>query len=778
MLDLTAVLAASVMAVNLLAPGAAEAVNTHPIEGYAGLSSVEPGQPVEFYVSLPKNVDGVQRTSYTVEYLRFGATGGVAPVSMLGPLPMTNGANQAYTSTSYATGAGWTESFELTIPLNWPSGIYAARIVDVAEPVLERKDFYIGFMVRDAVANRKPVALLTSTNTYQAYNFWPGEAGADDGGAFYPNCAGGNERTAVSFERPAPSAMPVSLFALCGPDDPNVTYPRTGWRYLENVRTDHLAAGDVRVARWLANEGLAYSVITDWDLDRDWAADQRLDLLDPAVTPTLVIGVHNEYWSRNMYDAVDRYLRLGGNVLNLSGNALYWTVTLTVDPATGGRTMRRGAYWGHADRERLLGIGDYNNVAFPYCHSNLAQLSTSHWAYRQPLAVPTGVLMGDGGEMKTPAGECVAAGNRAKAVGWELDYADVRFARGWTRLAGLPGTPDVVDVLYFQRPSGGSVFGAGSITFAQSLMHDAANGRVLTALVRNVLSRMSRRTFSDFSAADANHPGSTGQPDVLTRRQGESALRIYHGQGDDAFEAGGGQPLTTAGWGGYDEILPVGDFDSDGDADLVARDAGGELHLYRGNHAGGFEAGTGGVIDAGWGTFNALLAPGDWDGDGNPDLLARTAGGDLRLYRGTGAGALQPGSLLLRSGMNGLTLAAVGDFDYDAGGPGMVRTPGQPDLLARLDGTGELRLYHGTGTGFEGGFDVINQGWGGMRLIPIGDFDGDSHPDVLGCVSGTNQLRAYHGTGGGLTLAGYLRAGYTVQGAGWACDTTRFAGVW
>jgi hypothetical protein len=340
--------------------------------------------------------------------------------------------------------------------------------------------------------------------------------------------------------------------------------------------------------------------------------------------------------------------------------------------------------------------------------------------------VPTGVLMGDGGEMKTPADECVAAGNRAKAVGWELDHADVRFARGWTRLAGLPGTPEVVDVLYFQRPSGGSVFGAGSITFAQSLMHDAANGRVLTALVRNVLSRMSRRTFSDFSAADANHPGSTGQPDVLTRRQGESAPRIYHGQGDDAFEAGGGQPLTTAGWAGYDEILPAGDFDSDGDADLVAR----------------------------------------------------TAGGDLRLYRGTGAGALQPGSLLLRSGMNGLTLAAVGDFDYDAAGAGMVRTPGRPDLLARLDGTGELRLYHGNGTGFEGGFDVVNQGWGGMRLIPIGDFDGDSHPDVLGCVYGTNQLRAYHGTGGGLTLAGYLRAGYTVQGAGWACDTTRFAGVW
>ena len=47
--------------------------------------------------------------------------------------------------------------------------------------------------------------------------------------------------------------------------------------------------------------------------------------------------------------------------------------------------------------------------------------------------------------------------------------------------------------------------------------------------------------------------------------------------------------------------------------------------MYRGNGAGGFVTGMGEPIGSGWGPFTALLAPGDFSGDGKPDVLAAPA---------------------------------------------------------------------------------------------------------------------------------------------------------
>ncbi len=738
---------------NLASP-AVPIANTHPIEAYADVAAVSPGQTIHFYASLPNNSDGSQRTAYSVQYLRYGNSGATQPVLMLGPLAETNGASQAYTATSYVDGAGWSESFNLTVPTAWTSGIYAAELTDTAETSPELKNAYVTFMVHGAAGNLAHIALLTSTNTYQAYNFWPGSAGSDVSGSFYSDCNDQNARTQISFLRPDPAAMPINVSAECGPADPNVPYARVNWPYLENIRTEHLAAGDVRIARWLEKENYGYSVVTDWDLNQDWVVNQKLTLLDPATTPILIIGTHNEYWSQGMYNEVQAFMNRGGNVIDLGGNSLYWHVTMAIDPTTGNRTIQKTGNWSAAERQSLLGIGAYNGGLYPYCYSNLAQFSTNHWAY---ASVPLG-LMGSGGEMITPAGDC--AGNHAEAVGWETDYAAPRFSHGWAELGGLTSVPGVSDVFYFQKPSGGSVFVAGSITFGQSLIEDASNENILTPLLKNVISRMSVVTFSDFSAADPAHPESAGKPDLLVRLPGQDSLQVYRGLGNDTFEAGA--VVSSSGWSGYDTILSAGDWNSDGAADVIARDTSGNLHLFLENKAGGFVAGTGGIINSGWGTnvFNALVAVGDWDGDGYPDLLARTLGGDLVLYRGNGHGGFISGGQVIKTGMNGLTFVGGADFDYNTTGNN-IRTPGKTDLLARLDTTGELRLYHGNGFGFAGAYDTINQGWNGLNLMVAGDSNGDSNPDILACVVATGQMRVYHGTGGGAAYYSYLKNGFT-----------------
>ncbi|MFI6423399.1 FG-GAP repeat domain-containing protein [Streptomyces sp. NPDC050842] len=61
------------------------------------------------------------------------------------------------------------------------------------------------------------------------------------------------------------------------------------------------------------------------------------------------------------------------------------------------------------------------------------------------------------------------------------------------------------------------------------------------------------------------------------------------------------------------------------------------LWLYRGT--GDYKAPFAGRtrIGGGWNAYDRLLSVGDLDMDGTPDLLARTPGGDLLRYSGTGS---------------------------------------------------------------------------------------------------------------------------------------------
>jgi hypothetical protein len=112
-------------------------------------------------------------------------------------------------------------------------------------------------------------------------------------------------------------------------------------------------------------------------------------------------------------------------------------------------------------------------------------------------------------------------------------------------------------------------------------------------------------------------------------------LLLYRGTGAGAFVAGGGSPIGT-GWGGFTALLAPGDWSGDGRPDLLARTADGLLLLYRGNGRGGFLSSSGEQIGSGWQSMTALLAPRDWNGGPANCALSGSTGGQRRFRRGCG----------------------------------------------------------------------------------------------------------------------------------------------
>ena len=81
-----------------------------------------------------------------------------------------------------------------------------------------------------------------------------------------------------------------------------------------------------------------------------------------------------------------------------------------------------------------------------------------------------------------------------------------------------------------------------------------------------------------------------------------------------------------SGWGIYDRVLGVGDYNSDGKNDLVARKLDGSLWFYAGTgRVSATDEGYRPVVkigEFGWDAFDSLLGVRDFDGDGRPDLAA------------------------------------------------------------------------------------------------------------------------------------------------------------
>ena len=212
---------------------------------------------------------------------------------------------------------------------------------------------------------------------------------------------------------------------------------------------------------------------------------------------------------------------------------------------------------------------------------------------------------------------------------------------------------------------------------------------------------------------------STPHPDLIVRRASDGKGFVIPTGGLTGFKDPVSVPID-----GADTVVASPDLTGDGEADLVARSADGVAKVYPGNGDGGF--GSAVKQTSAFAGRDLLTAVGDLTGDGRNDLVARRmSDGRLEVYRGDGAGGFARRAL--QDGWSGYdALAATGDLDGD----------GHPDLLAR-DGSGHLWRVPGVG-GLRLGTPVLLPGsWGKYSTITgFGDFNGDGRPDLLAVEKG------------------------------------------
>jgi hypothetical protein len=286
---------------------------------------------------------------------------------------------------------------------NWPSGLYFLR--------LSASDGRVGYapfiVTRRAPTSR--VAVVLSTNTWQAYNFWD-ENGDGWGDSWYVSGA----TRSVDLARP---------FLDFG-----VPFRFRDW--------------DLEFIAWLNRTGKHVDFLTDDDLE-SMASGSRLAPYDLVVFPG-----HAEYVTAHEYDVVRYYRDLGGNLMFLSANNFFWKVQRA------GHRLTKVAMWRNLGRPEagLSGVqfvaGDYGGHQGPYVVQGAAE---APWAF---------------------AGTGLANGSRFGNGGIEIDARSAASPPGTRVLASIPnlmGPGRTAEMTYYETPAGAKVFAAGALNFAASI---------------------------------------------------------------------------------------------------------------------------------------------------------------------------------------------------------------------------------------------------------------------------------------------------------------------
>jgi hypothetical protein len=175
-----------------------------------------------------------------------------------------------------------------------------------------------------------------------------------------------------------------------------------------------------------------------------------------------------------------------------------------------------------------------------------------------------------------------------------------------------------------------------------------------------------------------------GYPDAVARVRTNNTLVLLRGMAGSKFAA----PVKIgSGWNTLTLIEAAGDYNGDRIPDLLARDAAGSLFVYPFTRSLTFTARM--TIGTGFEGMTSVIGAGAVNPDDHGDVVSlRASDHAIVLSRGTGTGALvSPGVMKAAQG-DLAQILGVGDYNGDA----------NADVMARST-SGVLWLYPGNGTG-------------------------------------------------------------------------------
>ncbi|GIH92028.1 N,N-dimethylformamidase beta subunit family domain-containing protein [Planobispora siamensis] len=350
--------------------------------------------------------------------------------------------------------------WNLDIPAEWASSLYRAVFTSGEDSGEDGCEVY--FAVR-AARPSSPILLSIPFPTWQAYN----RAGIPGESLYWSEEP--TRAARVSFDRPGGGPPPE--------------------RWEEGM------------IRWLGPAGYRVDYCSGLDLHEggELLSGYRL----------LVVNGHDEYWSAGMRDAVEEFVRRGGNLAVFSGNTCWWQFRLE----DGGRTMvcHRDAVsdplsavepglttveWSGSPVDRpenaMIGVSFRRGAGTwgPYMQrmhdESYVVRFPEHWAF-------AGTGLGEGDKFGQGA------------IGYETDACDFTEVDGVPLATGRDGTPPSFVILatadlrhwhrYGQggmatmgvmRLGAGTVFNAATVNWGNAL-HTPAVDRI----TRNVLDRLS-----------------------------------------------------------------------------------------------------------------------------------------------------------------------------------------------------------------------------------------------------------------------------------------------
>lgn len=419
--------------------------------------------------------------------------------------------------------AGWDVDFRYAVPEGLRSAVYAFKLT-----ASESED-YIPFAVRPRKGTATArIALLLGTYTFLAY--------ANEHLASNPVLQEYLRGAGVELEYPSTPREKYLMDNHLGglydlhPDGSGICYASSRKPIL-NLRPTHiqrtvgkgrgapvLLAADLHQVDWLEAKGYEFDVITDEDLH--FEGESLLSSYKVVMS-----DAHPEYWTEEMLEGLEGYLRGGGRFMYMGGNGLYWVTS--VDPerphvievrrwkGTGSweadpgesfhsTTGEPGGLWRNRGRhpQKLVGIG-------MTAQGGGARNSAYH---RQPGSFdPRAAFIFEGIGDKM-IGDFESLGMGWGAAGYEFDRLDLDLGTPSHALllatasdfddsfhhvaeevfhmdSNQTGTTNPLvraDMVFFEYPNGGAVFSTGSIAWSACLSYNEYDNNV-SKITDNVL---------------------------------------------------------------------------------------------------------------------------------------------------------------------------------------------------------------------------------------------------------------------------------------------------